>query len=202
MQHKVPGLFYIANYITQQEEKCYLEWLNNDTVVVDDDVKQQQQWSPVGISQRSRKVLQFGSSYSYSDKTSKKLSDIPIPTCLDCLFNSERHPCPPLVDWHPDQLIINRYLPGQGISPHIDSPTLFGDTIACVTLGSATTILFSRQDQDEVVKVLVEPRSLYVLTKDARYQWKHGIAPLKKDGSLSRKTRFSLTFRTMKSVPK
>jgi alkylated DNA repair dioxygenase AlkB len=29
-----------------------------------------------------------------------------------------------------DQLIINKYEVGQGISPHIDNPDIFGDTIA------------------------------------------------------------------------
>jgi len=33
-----------------------------------------------------------------------------------------------------DQVIVNEYLPGQGIAPHIDCQPYFGDTIASLSL--------------------------------------------------------------------
>ena len=41
-----------------------------------------------------------------------------------------------------DQLIVNEYQPGQGISPHIDNQTLFGDVVVSVSLSSNTIMTF------------------------------------------------------------
>ena len=41
-----------------------------------------------------------------------------------------------------DQLIVNEYMPGQGISAHIDCEPCFGDTIVTVSLGSACEMDF------------------------------------------------------------
>ena len=99
----------------------------------------------------------------------------------------------------PDQVIINEYLPGQGITPHIDCVPCFGDTIASLSLGSPCVMEFSKGA--EKIPVLLEPRSLVVLFGDARYRWKHAI-PLRKtdvmDGmKYQRERRLSLTFRTV-----
>ena len=98
-----------------------------------------------------------------------------------------------------DQLIINKYLPGQGIAPHIDKPSQFGPYIACVTLGSGVEIQFSKTGE-ETIPIYVEPNSLYIMSGDARYTWKHGIASRKSDlvsdQKIARGTRISLTFRT------
>ena len=45
-------------------------------------------------------------------------------------FISERMIEKNLMEYLPDQLIINEYQPGQGISPHIDCEPCFEDTIA------------------------------------------------------------------------
>jgi alkylated DNA repair dioxygenase AlkB len=41
----------------------------------------------------------------------------------------------------------------------------------------------------------LESRSLLILTCDARYKWKHGIALRKSDNGVKRQRRISLTFR-------
>tara|TARA_R110002020_G_scaffold27552_5_gene88813 strand:- start:1400 stop:1903 length:504 start_codon:yes stop_codon:yes gene_type:complete len=80
----------------------------------------------------------------------------------------------------PDQVIVNEYLPGQGIAPHVDCESCFGDTIASVSLGSTCLLL---------------------LQGEARYGWKHGIAARKTDVvdgvKRPRARRIPLTFRTV-----
>jgi alkylated DNA repair dioxygenase AlkB len=98
----------------------------------------------------------------------------------------------------PNQVIINEYLPGQAIAPHIDCVPCFADVICSLSLGSACVMDFSNKHKNSK---LLEARSLIVLSKDARYLWKHSIAARKSDGynnlRFCRERRVSLTFRTV-----
>lgn len=104
-----------------------------------------------------------------------------------------------LIDALPDQVIINEYLPGQGISNHIDCTSCFTDTIVSLSLGSSCIMDFISVGTGKKIPVLLEPRSIVILKDDARYQWTHSIAARKVDkidGRLiTRKRRISLTFR-------
>ncbi len=102
-----------------------------------------------------------------------------------------------------EQAIINEYLPGQGIAPHIDRDC-FGPIVATVSLGSAVNMDFCRDSTgDEYVQRLV-PRSLVLLYGDARFKWRHGIAKRHYDMWNGHKTkrhrRVSITFRTIADV--
>jgi len=103
----------------------------------------------------------------------------------------------------PDQVIVNEYLPGQGITAHIDCEPCFGDTIASLSLGSSCIMDFSRNDIGESIPLWLERRSLVVLQNDARFCWKHGIAKRRRDTKggtvIARERRVSLTFRKVKS---
>jgi alkylated DNA repair dioxygenase AlkB len=94
-----------------------------------------------------------------------------------------------------DQCIVNEYLPGQGISRHIDKTSLFGPTIACVSIGSDATIRFTKDKN--AVDVLVPRRSLYIMQGDARYAWTHEMPARLYDAMRKRGTRYSITFRKM-----
>jgi len=111
------------------------------------------------------------------------------------------------------QVILNRYCPGEGITPHVDLLGRFDDGILGVSLGSGCVMDFERvEDHEEGPATGQNAWSLYlpigsllVLTGDARYKWTHGIAKRRtdclangKDGGtrvLQRGTRMSLTFR-------
>jgi alkylated DNA repair dioxygenase AlkB len=99
----------------------------------------------------------------------------------------------------PDQVIINEYQPGQGISAHIDCVPCFADTIASLSIGSPCVMDFAHSKTGEKSSLLLEPRSLLVLTSDARYLWKHAIVGRKTDKhqghTIQRTRRLSLTFR-------
>jgi alkylated DNA repair dioxygenase AlkB len=102
----------------------------------------------------------------------------------------------------PDQVIVNKYEPGQGIKDHVDCEPCFTDTIASLSLGSKCVMNFTEKSTKRVIPVLLEPRSLVVMTGPARYEWTHGIPPRKSDEfqgrSFKRSRRVSLTFRKVR----
>jgi len=99
-----------------------------------------------------------------------------------------------------DQCIINKYLPGQGINAHIDKLT-YGDKVASFTFNSGVEMEFQYQ-KTKSFKLYVKPDSLYIMTDESRFDWTHQIRPRKSDvvnGQVKpRKTRFSITFRSVK----
>ena len=98
----------------------------------------------------------------------------------------------------PNQVIINEYMPGQGIAPHVDYLSNYGNTVASLSLGSPVVMDFISEEKKKISHLL-EPRSLFVLSGSARFNWKHGIAPRKMDHFLgtviTRGRRLSCTFR-------
>jgi len=59
-----------------------------------------------------------------------------------------------------------------GIGPHTDAPA-FGPILLGVSLLSAAEMIFERDNIR--CDITLEPRSLYVMKDEARYQWKHAI---------------------------
>jgi alkylated DNA repair dioxygenase AlkB len=99
----------------------------------------------------------------------------------------------------PDQVIVNEYLPGQGIANHIDCEPCFGDTIISISLNSTAIMDFINTKTKQKVEVFLEPRSLVVISGISRKIWTHGIPARKIDHfnaqKIERKLRLSLTFR-------
>ncbi len=147
------------------------------------------------VSKNARQVIQFGSLYLYDKKqATSQGSALPIPSILIRL----RHLIPALCSEIPndylfDQVIINRYLPGQGIRPHSDL-NVFGEYIVSFTFQGGREMEFT-QDKQDPFKIYVEPQSMYVMTGESRYLWKHQMRPRRTDGKLKRIECFSITFR-------
>jgi alkylated DNA repair dioxygenase AlkB len=101
----------------------------------------------------------------------------------------------------PDQVIVNEYLPGQGIAAHVDCEPCFGPVIASLSLGAPVPMVFGNRRTREVVEVDLPPRSLLVLSGEGRYEWTHSILARKTDvidgRTRDRVRRVSLTFRTV-----
>jgi len=84
---------------------------------------------------------------------------------------------------------------GHSIHFHTDNRGIFGEVVVCVSLcGDCNISMQKVKDKSSVVVVPLPRRSLLILTKAARYEWKHGIP---NDNLLSPK-RISLTFRAVK----
>ncbi len=180
---EVEGLQYIPNFITAEEEQCLLKAIDKAP------------WSDA----LRRRTQHFGYRYDYTSRdVPERLGPLPewAQPIADRLVQMG-HP-------RPDQLIVNEYLPGQGISKHIDQPRAFGPVVASLSLGSRCVMTFepTRNVADAVSHdVLLERCSLAVLTGPARYQWFHSIparkADMWKNRNLMRSRRVSLTFRAV-----
>jgi len=183
----VPGLIYRPNYITQAEESNLITLIDG------------QPWDHT----LHRRTQQYGFIYDYNavyekDATESRLSiGKPIPIWIDKLctrLNKDGH-CP----WKPDQVIINEYNPGQGITPHIDHIISFKEVVVSLSLDSGVYMEFSHPKTKKVVPVYLQPRSIVILTGDARSTWRHGIqatvTDLVKGKTVLRRRRVSITFR-------
>ncbi|XP_017880229.1 alkylated DNA repair protein alkB homolog 8 [Ceratina calcarata] len=181
-----PGLKLIENCITEEQERILLDTIN---------------WSNEESSDlKHRKVKHFGYEFQYSSNNVDADKPIaPIPDDYQFLKDvlKTHHEVP----YDYDQLTINHYLPGQGIPPHIDTHSAFEDSILSLSLGSACIMDFKREN--EKTSVLLPPRSLLIMSGEARYAWTHGICPRHNDvvktkngiTTQSRATRVSFTFR-------
>jgi alkylated DNA repair dioxygenase AlkB len=145
-----------------------------------------------------RRVQHYGYRYDYRSRSvdsTMRLGDLPGWAVEVAELLRRRG----LIDRAPDQLIVNEYEPGQGISNHIDCEPCFDGNVVSITLGSSCVMNFTHRDTGEVVPVLLESGSAVILTGDARYQWMHGIVGRKSDTfagrTFQRGRRVSLTFR-------
>ncbi|KAF8138794.1 hypothetical protein EV363DRAFT_1314810 [Boletus edulis] len=84
------------------------------------------------------------------------------------------------------QAILNLYRPGEGITPHVDLLKRFDDGIIGVSLCGSCVMSFEKADdvtldpaerrgEGKKWDLYLPERSVLVLSKDARYHWKHGI---------------------------
>jgi alkylated DNA repair dioxygenase AlkB len=180
----IPGLTYTPDYITPDEETRLLEQLD------------QQPWS----SELRRRVQHYGYRYDYkAQMITPDMQAAHLPPWLQELarrLQQDTH-TPTL----PDQVIVNEYLPGQGIADHIDCVPCFGDGILSLSLESGCEMRFTEQTTRVQVPLWLAPRSLLLIQGAARYQWQHGIPARKSDlhngQRVQRGRRVSLTFRTV-----
>lgn len=178
----IPGLIYIPQYIEIEEQTKLLN-------IID-----QQVWS----IKLQRRIQHYGYQYDYkkgSLTSSRYLGSLPDwAQVLASRFLSEN-----LTTTISDQLIVNEYQPGQGISNHIDCIPCFGNTIAVLSLASVCVMNFTHSQTKEKAALPLLPGSLLVLQGEARYHWQHSIAGCKQDNyggrQFVRKRRISLIFR-------
>ena len=151
------------------------------------------------LAEMKRRVQHFGYKYDYKRRTIHlDMSLGPMPKWMQGLCEALHWA--DVMPWVSDQVIVNEYKPGQGIASHVDCEPCFAHTIASLSLGGGVVMqLKSLQNQNKKYQLWLEPRSLLVLSNDARYFWQHGI-PARKTDVLSgekrtRTRRLSLTFR-------
>jgi alkylated DNA repair dioxygenase AlkB len=179
---EIGGLRYVANYVDALTESALI-------AAIDDE-----QW----LSDLTRRVRHYGYRYDYRRrKIDASLRLGSLPRWTTALVNRLR------ADGHitgPDQLIVNEYLPGQGISPHIDCVGCFGPIVCSISLGSSCVMRLSAVKGGRR-EILLERGSLLVLSGESRFAWRHSIPARKCDTwegrSLERGRRVSLTFRTV-----
>jgi alkylated DNA repair dioxygenase AlkB len=176
----IVGLNITPNFITNDYENQLIQNITNE------------EWN----TSLKRRTQHYGYTYNYKSRSITEKDYLgPFPKWLDELadyivLNAK-------LDRKPDQIIINEYLPGQGISAHIDVPTIFDDHICSLSLGSDVNMIYSRNNQNQIN--YLESCSLLEMSSDARYKWTHSIPSTKYDVvdeiKKIRKTRWSVTFR-------
>lgn len=179
-----PAARYLADYVDDATQLQLLDFVDRST------------W----LGDLKRRVQHYGFRYDY--KARRVTNDAylgPLPSWLETL--AERLHRERLFQRKPDQVIINEYLPGQGIAPHVDCEPCFGDTVASLSLGSACCMEFAQLQSGQRSAQILGPRSLLVLDGEARFHWTHGIPARKSDlvdgERVPRERRVSLTFRTV-----
>lgn len=170
----IPGLSYVPNYLTEAEEQALTRAI--------DAMPWDTRWR--------RRIQPYGGLYGKAGSA------------------------PPLPDWgvelaqrlyadgitlQPfDQMLVNEYLPGQGIALHCDYAS-YGRTVVSLSLLSPYVMDFRQLETARKERLLLEPRSALILSDEARYSWEHGIAPRKgdvwHDAAFKRGRRLSITFR-------
>lgn len=144
-----------------------------------------------------RRVQHYGYQYDYKSRRIDRSMHLgPLPSFA--VEVAELLIAKSLITQMPDQAIINEYLPGQGISAHVDCEPCFGETISTVSLGWAYEMEFSHTELPDMTKsILLEVGSALVMSDEARHIWRHGIRGRKQDRGVPRQRRVSFTFRNV-----
>lgn len=135
----------------------------------------------------NRRVISFGFRYDYARRGVDQAGE--APSFLDAL----RPRIATFARRAPEefkQIGVIEYRPGAGIGWHRDKPE-FGDVVG-ISLLSAVRMRFRKRSGRGWLREshLLEPRSVYILTGQAREEWEHGIAPVTS-------LRYSVMFRTL-----
>ncbi|XP_034243811.1 alkylated DNA repair protein alkB homolog 8 [Thrips palmi] len=189
-----PGMIVLEDFVTLEEEAALVQFLK---------------WNDQEGQLKQRQVQHFGYEFRYG------LNDVDDETPLEngippiCDFLQPRLATRGHSKWnfHPDQLTVNRYLPGQGIPPHVDTHSVFEDPILSLSLLSDVVMEF-RDISGRKIPVLLPQRSLAIISGESRYGWTHGIASRSHDivcadnnkglTLLPRQERVSFTFRCLR----
>ena len=199
----VPGLDYIVDFITRDEELELVRHIDS------------MDWA----NHWQRRTQYYGRRYLPTDDTehrAKARDRFLASGTVDhlpwwAMKYRERLVEHGVFEHHPNQMGINEYLPGQGIAPHVD---YHGGEVVSITLITGCVMDFERVESDAAVAPAEElpmfsgpseasmwlpPRSMVVLKGEARSRWTHGIARRKKDvvsgRVIPRGRRISVTFR-------
>ena len=173
----IGGLHYRDHVISRAEEDLLIERL------LETDLEPLRFHGWLG----NRKTRTFGWRYDFEDSSFAPAE--PMPGWLLPL----RETAAAFAGLQPDDFVhvlLVRYDPGAGIGWHRDRDVF--DKVVGISLAAPTTLRFRRRRSGGFSRANLDvaPRSAYLLSGDARWEWEHRIVP----GEL---LRFSVTFRTL-----
>lgn len=183
------GLIYIPDFISLEESLKLISYIES------------QSWS----SELNRRVQHYGYRYDYKTRNLAVASGVleikqPFIGLLDTLTYELNELA---LKTRPNQIIVNEYEIGQGITWHIDSEKSFDDNIFIISLLSDCVMKLEHKKSKKQLEVLLKKNSLLCLTKESRYDWRHTIPDTKsfvfKGKKVMRARRLSLTCRYIKN---
>jgi alkylated DNA repair dioxygenase AlkB len=174
------GLDYREDFLTRSEEGALIEQLE----ALDLAPFRFHGWTG------NRKTQSFGWRYDFDDASFSPTE--PIPQWLQPL----RAKAAAMADVAPDDIVhvlAARYDPGAGLGWHT-ARSVF-EKIVGVSLGSPAILRFRQRNGSSFKRfsLPVEPRSAYLLSREARHEWEHRIVP-------GEELRFSITLRTLSEL--
>lgn len=153
----VPSIYYIPNWLSPQEEEVLLRCIHSGKL----------SWTQLS----NRRLQNLGGLVH-----PKGLLQTPIPSWL--------HPCLERCSQTgvfgsgaPNHVLVNSYLPGQGILAHEDGPAYYPG-VCIISMGGPAVIHFSpKQDAQQIgrTSLVLQPRSLLIFKDLAYTQYLHSI---------------------------
>jgi len=164
--NSVKGLYYFSDVVPSSLSDEVMNF-----------VKSQNDWIVTpGIG---KCMLQFGYKHDYINNCGHHESDDKLPVVLKKLRLIIENKCKEIgLDSKLDNCFINKYLRNKEIILHTDPSTL-GPIIGCFSFyqipshGSNINITFD--NNHSIHHQSVPHGSLYIMTNDSRYVWKHGL---------------------------
>lgn len=136
-----------------------------------------------------RRVVSYGGTYDFS----RQRVDVaePLPDWLDTL-RARVGAWAAIAPGAFTQALVAEYRPGTPLGWHRDVPD-FEDVVGISLLADATMRFRPYPPREprraDVLKLVVQPRSVYLLRGPARWEWQHSVSP-------TRALRYSITLRT------
>ena len=173
----IDGLHYDEAVISVAEERALVERLSN----IDLAPFRFHGW--LG----NRKTQSFGWRYDFEDASFAPAESMPE------WLEPVRERAGAFAGLKPDDFVhvlLARYDPGAGIGWHRDRDVF--ENVVGISLGTPATLRFRQRSPSGFKRASVEvaPRSAYLLSGEARWEWEHRITP-------GDQLRFSITFRTL-----
>ena len=176
----IDGLTYIPEFLSREEHDCLVNIIDNN---------------PFSSAIHRRQQF-YGETYYHTTPTiasiqpkvsEERVGALPI-DAMQWLINKIVKETKTVFDQHPPtQCLVNEYVRNQGIASHFDDALAFGPIVASISL--VNPIIFTlklpkehtNQCQDilETHQLYLEPRSLLLMEREARYNWRHGITKTK-----------------------
>lgn len=178
------GLRYEPDFLTAAEEQELIDLINTFPL-------REMQYKDYTAR---RRVISFGGQYDFAKQQLQPASGPPL-ELAPLLRKSAAW-----IGVAPEaftQVLVAEYSPGTPLGWHRDVADF--EDIVGVSLLSTAVLRFRpypprSPKKADIVKLQLEPRSIYVLRGSARWAWQHSIEP-------TPQLRYSITFRTKRSLP-
>src|SRR5713226_480319 len=119
------GLTVVTDFVTPAEGNELIDRIDEG------------QWT----TEIKRRVQHYGHRYLYASRRLETVPAPPLPLWAAHIIGKLRRK--QVVSQCFDQLIVNEFMPGQGIAPHIDNPCCFDNEIVSLSLGSPCVMAFT-----------------------------------------------------------
>lgn len=178
------GFLYRPDFITEDEEKLLLSFIEAQDL-------QHARGGEKGEYEARRRHKGFGWGYDYENE--KFIPGPPLPPFLG-RFARRIEKWLALPRGRVVEALINEYTPGTALGWHRDNEK-FEHVVGLSLAGWVKMRLRpiskkGTRDAGSVIGMELEPRSVYAMQNDVRWNWQHSIAA-------SRTLRYSITFRTL-----